>query len=151
MKDYVNLLNTLFDIMSEIINALIDKFCIMFAGVLSLIFTLTGGEDKFMKALIIIMIIDYITGLSRAIITKKLNSTVGHRGIIKKVMSICLIALAHQVDISFNSNDTFKSIVTKLLFSNECLSILENCSICGLPMPQKLKNLLEQYKKEMSK
>ena len=149
MKEYVNQINLIYDVIHEIFAKMVDSVCIIVAGILSLIFSVTGGEDEFTKLLIIAMVIDYITGVTRSIITKKVNSAIGHRGILKKMMSICLIALAYQTAKVFGPQETFKSIVTKLLFSNECISILENCSICGIPMPKKLKEILEQYKNEM--
>lgn len=136
----------------EVINIIIDtiilfynKILLLIGGIISLIFYLTGGEDKMTNCLLILMAVDYITGLSKAYCTKTLNSKTGFKGIIKKIVMICMIVLAYQIDILMG-NVGIKNLTIGILISNEGLSILENCSICGVPIPKKLKELLEQYR-----
>lgn len=104
-----------------------------------------GGLDGLMYAIIAMVIADYITGVMLAIIDKKLSSDIGFRGIFKKVLIFVMIGIANIVDVYLIKNGS--AIRTAVLFfyiSNEGISILENVSRIGLPIPDKLKNVLEQ-------
>ncbi len=104
-----------------------------------------GGVDGLMTALIIFMVIDYITGLLCAVADKKLSSTVGFKGICKKVLIILLVGAAHIVDLHVVGNgNALRSAVLCFYLSNEGVSLLENAAHLGLPIPDKLKMVLEQ-------
>ena len=112
-----------------------------------------GGMDGMLKALIIMMVLDYITGIMRAIVDKKLSSAVGFKGICKKVLILILVGIANIVDINVvGTGSALRGVVICFYMSNEGLSILENASYLGLPVPDKLKDILAQlHKKDMDK
>ena len=104
-----------------------------------------GGMDGLMIALIIFMVLDYITGLMCAVIDKKLSSAVGFKGICKKVLILMLVGVAHIVDLhGVGTGDALRSAVVCFYLSNESVSMLENAAHLGLPIPEKLKSVLAQ-------
>ena len=104
-----------------------------------------GGMDGLLTALIIFMVLDYITGLMCAIIDKKLSSAVGFRGIFKKVLIFMLVGVAHVVDLHVvGTGDALRSAVVCFYLSNEGVSMLENAAHLGLPVPDKLNGILAQ-------
>ena len=104
-----------------------------------------GGVDGLMIALIIFMVLDYITGLMCAVIDKKLSSAVGFKGICKKVLILMLVGVAHIVDLHVvGTGDALRSAVVCFYLSNESVSMLENAAHLGLPIPEKLKSVLVQ-------
>ena len=104
-----------------------------------------GGVDGLLTALIIFMVIDYITGLMCAIADKKLSSAVGFKGICKKVLIILLVGVAHIVDLHVvGTGDALRSAVICFYLSNEGVSLLENAAHLGLPVPEKMKSVLAQ-------
>ena len=104
-----------------------------------------GGVDGLMIALIIFMVLDYITGLMCAVIDKKLSSAVGFKGICKKVLILMLVGVAHIVDLHVvGTGDALRSAVVCFYLSNESVSMLENAAHLGLPIPEKLKSVLAQ-------
>lgn len=104
-----------------------------------------GGVDGLMTALIIFMVIDYITGLMCAVADRKLSSAVGFKGICKKVLIILLVGVAHIVDLHVvGTGSALRSAVVCFYLSNEGVSLLENAAHLGLPIPDKLKMVLEQ-------
>lgn len=108
-----------------------------------------GGLDGVMYALIVFVAADYATGLMAAGLEKKLSSSVGFRGIFKKVVIFCLVAVGHMVDAHVIGNGSvLRTAVIFFYLSNEGISILENAGRIGLPVPEKLKNVLEQLKEE---
>ncbi len=139
------------DLLIDVGSILINKVVWFIGGIVSLIFLITGGEDKMMSCLIILMTIDYLTGVAKAFIIEKVNSKAGFKGLLKKMVMICVIVLAYQIDLLFDNKFAIKSLTVGILISNEGLSILENASICGIPIPEKLKNMLEQYKDSKNK
>lgn len=129
----------------------INKVVWFIGSIISLIFLITGGEDKMMNCLIILMTIDYLTGVTKAIIIEKVNSKAGFKGLLKKMVMIGVVVLAHQIDLLFDGKFAIKSLTVGILLSNEGLSILENASICGIPIPEKLKKVLTQYQEYKKK
>ena len=104
-----------------------------------------GGWDGFIYARIAFVVIDYITGLMCAVLDKKLSSEVGFRGIFKKVLIFSLVAIGHIIDKSIiGDSSVIRTAVIFFYLSNEGVSILENAAHIGLPVPQKLKDILEQ-------
>ena len=106
-----------------------------------------GGWDGFLYALVSFVVVDYVTGIMVAVLEKKLSSEVGFRGIFKKVLIFFLVAIAYIIDA--NVLQTGSAIRTAVIFfylSNEGISILENASKIGLPIPEKLKAVLQQIK-----
>lgn len=108
-----------------------------------------GGFDGFLYALLAFVIIDYLTGIMVAVLEKKLSSEVGFRGIFKKVLIFCLVAIGHIIDTQvIKSGSVLRTAVIFFYLSNEGISILENVALIGLPVPQKLKDVLEQLREE---
>lgn len=106
-----------------------------------------GGFDGFLYALIVFVVVDYLTGVMAAVLNKKLSSEVGFHGIFKKVVIFALVAVGHIVDSYVIQNGSvIRTAVIFFYLSNEGISILENASVLGLPVPQKLKDVLEQLK-----
>ena len=104
-----------------------------------------GGVDGLMTALLIFMVLDYITGLMCAIADKQLSSAVGFKGICKKVLILMLVGVAHIVDLHVvGTGDALRSAVVCFYLSNESVSRLENAAHLGLPIPEKLKSVLAQ-------
>ena len=104
-----------------------------------------GGMDGLMIALIVFMVLDYITGMMCAVIDKKLSSTVGFKGICKKVLILMLVGVAHIIDLHVvGTGSALRSAVICFYMSNEGLSLLENAAHIGLPIPDKLRDILTQ-------
>lgn len=104
-----------------------------------------GGWDGFLYALVTFVVTDYLTGIMVAILEKKLSSDVGFRGILKKVLIFFLVAIAYIIDSKIiQSGSVIRTAVIFFYLSNEGISILENASKIGLPIPSKLKDVLEQ-------
>ena len=104
-----------------------------------------GGVDGLMTALIIFMALDYLTGVMVGIANKRLSSAVGFRGLFKKVCLIMLVGVANVVDTQvIGSGSALRGAVICFYLSNEGLSLLENAARVGLPIPEKLKDILAQ-------
>ena len=104
-----------------------------------------GGVDGFMYALIAFTVIDYITGVMCAITYKKLSSSVGFKGICRKVLIFTLVGIGNIVDVYvLGQGGVLRTAVIFFYLSNEGVSILENSAHLGLPIPEKLKEVLEQ-------
>lgn len=108
---------------------------------------LLGGFDTDIKVLIGVIIIDYITGLVKAIYLKNINSTIGLKGIIKKMGYLVIVALSVQID-KIIGIESVRTIVIYFFVANEGISILENWGLMGLPLPKKLINILEELKEK---
>lgn len=104
-----------------------------------------GGMDGLLTALIILMALDYITGVMCAIVDKQLSSAIGFKGIFKKVLIFMLVGVAHIVDMHvIGTGEALRSAVICFYLSNEGVSLLENAGHLGLPIPEKLKAILTQ-------
>ena len=104
-----------------------------------------GGLDGLMIALVIFVVLDYVTGIMCAIADKKLSSSVGFKGICRKVLIFLLVGVAHIVDLHVvGSGSVLRGAVVCFYLSNEGVSMLENAAHLGLPVPEKLKVILEQ-------
>lgn len=134
--------------MKDIINTL--QFVVAAVG--GYIGYFLGGWDGFLYALVAFVVIDYLTGIMAAILEKRLSSEVGFRGIFKKVLIFSLVAVAHIVDSQLiQTGSAIRTAVIFFYLSNEGISIVENASKIGLPIPVKLKTVLEQLNKEENK
>ena len=104
-----------------------------------------GGNDGFIYALLAFVVIDYITGIMCAIADKELSSEVGFKGICKKVLIFALVGIGNLLDIYIlGQAGILRNVVIFFYLSNEGVSILENASHLGLPVPEKLKEILKQ-------
>lgn len=104
-----------------------------------------GGFDGFLYALVALMVADYITGVMCAIVEKKLSSEIGFKGIFKKVLIFILVGVGHLIDTNLiGDGSVLRTAIIFFYCSNEGVSILENAAHIGLPIPQKLKDVLGQ-------
>ena len=104
-----------------------------------------GGCDGLLYALIAFVVIDYITGVMCAISDKTLSSEVGFKGICRKVLIFLLVGIGHIVDAQvIGSGGVLRTAVIFFSLSNEGVSLIENAAHLGLPVPDKLKAVLEQ-------
>ena len=108
-----------------------------------------GEVSGLFWALIAFMALDYVTGVIVAIIEKRLSSEVGFRGLAKKFLILVFVAVGHIVD-TYILGGTPAAMSAVMLFyiANEGISIVENASALGLPVPKKLKDIMAQLKKE---
>lgn len=104
-----------------------------------------GGCDGLLYALIAFVIVDYLTGVMCAIADKKLSSNVGFKGICRKVLIFLLVGIANIIDVQvIGQEGILRTAVIFFYLSNEGVSLLENAGHLGLPIPDKLKVVLEQ-------
>ena len=122
-------------------------------GVVGGIFTfLFGGTDVILKALISLVVLDYVTGIIRGVMTKTLSSEIGYKGILKKILIFVVIAVAviiqkvvAEIMPALNDYNPLREVVIVFYLCNEGISILENVAEF-LPVPDKLKNILIQIR-----
>ena len=104
-----------------------------------------GGCDGLLIALVVFAVTDYITGVMCAIADKKLSSEIGFKGICRKVIIFMLVGIAHVLDINvIATGSVLRTAVIFFYLSNEGVSLLESAAHLGLPVPEKLKDVLEQ-------
>jgi toxin secretion/phage lysis holin len=106
-----------------------------------------GGWDGFLYALVVFVVTDYLTGLMAAAVEKKLSSEIGFKGIFRKVLIFMLVGIGHILDAKvIGDGSVLRTAVIFFYISNEGISIIENAGRIGLPIPKKLKAVLEQLK-----
>lgn len=104
-----------------------------------------GGCDGLLFALIAFVVVDYITGVMCAISDRKLSSEVGFRGICRKVLIFLLTGIANILDVQvIGTGSILRTAIIFFYISNEGVSLLENAARLGLPIPEKMKDVLEQ-------
>lgn len=126
-------------IMKDIINTFISILGTTFVYIY-------GGLDVALQCLIIAIILDYLTGLIKSYINKSLSSSIGFKGILKKIGILILVALAVLVDRITGETGSIRTLVIYYFVANEGLSIIENLGEAGLPIPSNLKNALDSLK-----
>ena len=107
---------------------------------------LVGGIDIAMKSLLIVIVIDYITGVLSAIYNKKLNSTIGLKGILKKFSYLIIVSLSVILDRIVGDTGAIRTLVIYFFVANDGISIVENIGKMGVPLPKKLTEVLEQLR-----
>lgn len=104
-----------------------------------------GGCDGLLYALVVFVVVDYITGVMCAINDKTLSSSVGFKGICRKVLIFLLVGIANILDVQvIGTGSVLRTAVIFFYISNEGISLLENAGRLGLPIPEKIKVVLEQ-------
>ena len=117
----------------------------IFTGVGGWLGWFLGGCDGLLYALVLFVVVDYITGVMCAINDHKLSSEVGFRGICRKVLIFLLVGIGHVLDAQIiGTGSVLRTAVIFFYLSNEGVSLLENAGHLGLPIPEKLKVVLEQ-------
>lgn len=118
---------------------------LVFAGIGGWLGYFLGGCDGLILALIAFVVIDYITGVMCAVVDKKLSSAVGFKGICRKVLIFLLVGIANILDVQvIGTGSVLRTAVIFFYISNEGISLLENAGHLGLPIPVKIKTVLEQ-------
>ena len=104
-----------------------------------------GGCDGLLIALVMFVVMDYISGVMCAIADKTLSSEVGFKGICRKVLIFVLVGIAHILDVQvIGTGSVLRTAIIFFYISNEGISLLENAGYLGLPIPEKIKTVLEQ-------
>ena len=104
-----------------------------------------GGCDGVLIALVVFVVMDYLSGVMCAVADKTLSSEVGFKGICRKIVIFILVGIANILDVQvIGSGSVLRTAVIFFYISNEGVSLLENASHLGLPVPQKIKAVLEQ-------
>lgn len=118
---------------------------LVFAGIGGWLGYFLGGCDGLLYALLAFVVIDYVTGVMCAITDKKLSSAVGFKGICRKVLIFLLVGVANILDLHvIGTGSVLRTAVIFFYISNEGVSLLENAGHLGLPIPEKIKTVLEQ-------
>lgn len=110
-----------------------------------------GGWDMALEILLWMIVLDYLTGVFKAIFNKKLNSEVGIKGVIKKVGYLIIVAVAVMLDRIIGDTGAIRNIVIFFFVANEGISLVENWVAMGLPMPKVIIDTLEQIKQKGDK
>lgn len=104
-----------------------------------------GGSDGLLIALVMFVVMDYISGVMCAIADKTLSSAVGFKGICRKVLIFVLVGIANILDVQvIGTGSVLRTAIIFFYISNEGISLLENAGYLGLPIPEKIKTVLEQ-------
>ncbi|MGN1102537.1 MAG: holin family protein [Huintestinicola sp.] len=119
----------------------------VFGGIVTAVSAFWGGMDGIMYALLIFIGIDYVTGVAVAVKQKKLSSEVGFWGLVRKGCILLLIGIAHYIDKwVLCSGDVTRTVTAMYYIGNEGISVLENCTGLGLPLPRRLIDVMEQIR-----
>ena len=128
---------------------IIHTIQIIFVAIGAYIGWFLGGFDGLLYALVAFVVLDYITGLMVAVLEKKLSSSIGFKGIFKKVLIFIFVGIGHIIDFYILQNGSaVRTAVIFFYLSNEGLSIVENAAKIGLPVPESLKKVFIELKKE---
>ena len=111
-----------------------------------LIASLFGAWDKILWALVVLMVLDYVMGVIKAIYKKELSSSVGFKGLLKKISILVIVALSNVIQELMGGNIAIREIVIMFYIANEGISILENVAAVSTKMPQALKDILLQLR-----
>lgn len=118
---------------------------LIFSGIGGWLGYFLGGCDGLLYALLAFAVIDYITGIMCAIADHSLSSEVGFKGICRKILIFLLVGIAHILDVHvIGSGGVLRTAIIFFYISNEGVSLLENSAHLGLPVPEKIKVVLEQ-------
>ena len=108
-----------------------------------------GDCNGLIATLVAFVVCDYISGVLKAIVQHRLNSEVGAKGIVKKVLIFIVVGIANMIDTEvLHCNAAIRTAAIFFYIANEGISILENASVIGLPVPIKLQKALEQLREE---
>ena len=127
-----------------------EKYFNAIVAVLATFFTyIFGSWDLALQVLIVFMVLDYGTGVLYAFLNNQLNSEVGFKGLVKKLMILVVLIIGVMLDRMLgNGTWVFRTLVCYFYIANEGISLLENISNLGVPIPNKIKNALEQLNKD---
>lgn len=146
VNSIIAFMGAMWEVVSETFKLFQDKGLILMGTLMGVIFAVTGGESEVIKALVICMGCDYLTGVIKAIKHKNLNFYAGFFGIFKKVVIIVIITVTNELDIVLGltgSTISCKFAIVCFYISNEIISILENAAAIGIHTPKQLVKILE--------
>lgn len=128
---------------------IMEKYFNVIVAILATFFTyLFGSWDLALQVLIVFMILDYGTGVLYAYLTDQLNSEVGFKGLVKKCMILVVLIIGVMLDRILGTGTwMFRTLVAYFYIANEGISLLENVGNIGIPIPNKIRNALEQLNK----
>lgn len=126
-----------------------NKFSIIFGIVGGFIAEFLGGFDGYIITILTLIVIDYITGIMKAIYKKEISSEIGHKGIIKKVAMLLVIGVSFMLEKNIGIS-SIRNIVIMFFIGNEGISILENVAEMDVKIPEKLKDILFQLRDSSS-
>lgn len=130
-------------------NKLWNVLSIVFATIGVWLGLFIGPVNGLLIALIVFVITDYVSGFAAAIVRKELSSSVGFRGLARKVLIFLIVGIANVLDVYvLGANAVLRTAVILFYMANEGLSIVENAGEIGLPIPKKLKEVLAQLRKK---
>ena len=128
-----------------------DKYNLIYLGSVSFVGSMAsflyGGISSLLLFLILFVVVDYITGIMAAFVEKRLSSRVGFKGIAQKIFIFALVSIAHVLDIILGTN-LIKDVTILFYLVNEFISIMENASRIGVPIPNILKKVIDAIKKK---
>ena len=124
-----------------------NDISIIFGLLCGFICSFLGGWDMLLKSIVILMVLDYVTGLLKAIYNKELSSEIGFKGLIRKITIFIVIATAYVIQGIMGDEIPLREIVILFFIANEGISLIENASEF-VPIPEKLKDVLIQIRKE---
>lgn len=124
-----------------------DIYKSFISGFIGIMGFLIGNFDGLFKALLVLIIADYITGVIVAVVHKKLSSEIGAKGIAKKILMLIIVAVANVLDVQIIGGGAALRNITIIFYAaNEVISLLENTGALGVPYPKKLMDVLQQLK-----
>lgn len=104
-----------------------------------------GGWDVLLKTIVFLAVVDYITGLIKAVYLKELSSEIGFKGLLKKIVMFIVIAVSFVIQQLIGETVPLREIVIMFYIANEAISLLENAAIF-VPIPDKLRDVLLQLR-----
>ena len=125
-----------------------ESICTILGMILTAFIYLLGGIDIALQCLLIAIVLDYVSGIIKAFITKQLSSKIGFKGIIKKVGLLLIVMLGVLVDRVTGDTGAIRTLVIYYFVANEGLSIIENLSLAGVPIPKDLKKALKALREK---
>jgi len=126
-------------------NNIINGIKVVFSFIFTILGYFLGGFDVMMITLLIFMLADYVTGIIKAVKEKKVSSKTGAQGILKKIVILILVGISNLLGIAVEI-EGLRYIIISFYLANEGISIIENASKIGVPIPQKIKDVLDQLK-----
>lgn len=128
---------------------LLDLLPRCFAVLGSLLGFLLGGFDGYLYSLLGLLVIDYLSGLALAAARRQVSSQIGFVGIIKKMLVLMMVAMAHLLDVNLlGGGAALRTAVIFFYAANEGISITENLAALGFPMPEQVKRVLRQLRED---
>lgn len=125
---------------------IMEKYFNVIVAILATFFTyLFGSWDLALQVLIVFMVLDYLTGVLHAYLIGQLSSEVGFKGLVKKCMILVVLIIGVMLDRILGAGTwVFRTLVCYFYIANEGISLLENVGNIGIPIPNKIRNALEQ-------